>query len=215
MRGLAAAHGEAGRQAHTFPLSVDGIEIVASLVLLADRRAGRSSGWLLWAALVARTSASLAANVAAANADVIGRVVAGWPAFALLVAVKLCSRLLEPRPGGDARPATLAGDGVTRAVARPAARIGDTPRPPMTLAGVTGRGRRRRKRGRCWWATAVRWRGCCRRRGTGASPAAPAVGPGRNGSVSGWRIRSPYRLSGLATSREKQQRGHVNQSVAG
>jgi Protein of unknown function (DUF2637) len=98
MRALAAAHGEAGWQAHTFPLSVDGIEVVASLVLLADRRAGRASGWLPWAALVAGTAASLAANVAAADADVVGRVVAGWPAFALLVAVKLCSRLLEPRP---------------------------------------------------------------------------------------------------------------------
>jgi len=37
MRELAAAHGETGCQAHTFPVSVDGIEIVASLVLLADR----------------------------------------------------------------------------------------------------------------------------------------------------------------------------------
>lgn len=36
MRTLAASHGETGWQAHTFPLSVDGIEIVASLVLLAD-----------------------------------------------------------------------------------------------------------------------------------------------------------------------------------
>jgi hypothetical protein len=41
MRQLAAGHGQAGWQAHAFPLSVDGIEIVASLVLLADRRAGR------------------------------------------------------------------------------------------------------------------------------------------------------------------------------
>jgi len=38
MRQLAAAHGQAGWHAHAFPLSVDGIEIVASLVLLADRR---------------------------------------------------------------------------------------------------------------------------------------------------------------------------------
>lgn len=37
MRALAVARGEAGWQAHTFPLSVDGIEIVASLVLLVDR----------------------------------------------------------------------------------------------------------------------------------------------------------------------------------
>lgn len=65
MRNLAAAHGETGWQAHAFPLSVDGIEIVASLVLLADRRAGRPSGWLPWAALAAGTTASLAANVAA------------------------------------------------------------------------------------------------------------------------------------------------------
>jgi hypothetical protein len=104
MRELAAAHGETGWQAHTFPLSVDGIEIVASLVLLADRRTGRSSGWLPWAALAAGTTASLAANVAAAGTDLVGRVVAGWPAFALLVAVKLLSQLLEPRRDAD-RPA--------------------------------------------------------------------------------------------------------------
>jgi hypothetical protein len=64
MRELAAAHGEAGWQAHTFPLSVDGIEIVASLVLLADRRTGRVSGRLPWADLATGTTASLAANIA-------------------------------------------------------------------------------------------------------------------------------------------------------
>ena len=46
MRQLAAAHGDTGWHAHAFPLSVDGVEIVASLVLLADYRAGRTSGWL-------------------------------------------------------------------------------------------------------------------------------------------------------------------------
>ncbi len=101
MRNLAAAHGETGWQAHAFPLSVDGIEIVASLVLLADRRAGRPSGWLPWAALATGTTASLAANVAAAGSDLIGRVVAGWPAFALLVAIKLLSGLFQRRPDGD------------------------------------------------------------------------------------------------------------------
>lgn len=104
MRNLAAAHGETGWQAHAFPLSVDGIEIVASLVLLADRRVGRPSGWLPWAALAAGTMASLAANVAAAGTDLIGRVVAGWPAFALLVAIKLLSGLFQRRPDDD-RPA--------------------------------------------------------------------------------------------------------------
>jgi hypothetical protein len=60
MRLLVAAHGDAGWHAHAFPLSVDGVEIVASLVLLADRRAGRRSGWLPWAALAISTGASLA-----------------------------------------------------------------------------------------------------------------------------------------------------------
>ncbi len=67
MRQLARGHGQAGWHAHAFPLSVDGVEIVASLVLLADRRAGRRSGWLPWTALAAGTaSASLAANIATA-----------------------------------------------------------------------------------------------------------------------------------------------------
>lgn len=50
MRQLAQDHGEAGWHAHAFPLSVDGLEIVASLVLLADHRSGRRPGWLPWAA---------------------------------------------------------------------------------------------------------------------------------------------------------------------
>jgi hypothetical protein len=33
---FAASHGDTGWHAHAFPLSVDGVEIVASLVLLAD-----------------------------------------------------------------------------------------------------------------------------------------------------------------------------------
>jgi hypothetical protein len=58
MRQLAAAHGQADWHAHAFPLSVDGMEIVASLVLLAVRRAGRRPGWLPWAALATGTAAS-------------------------------------------------------------------------------------------------------------------------------------------------------------
>jgi Protein of unknown function (DUF2637) len=122
MRALAVAHGETGWQAHTFPLSVDGIEIVASLVLLSDRRTGRPSGWLPWAALAAGTTASLAANVAAAGTDLVGRVVAGWPAFALLVAVKLMSQLLEPRRDAG------------RPVAKESRRVPGRRRPPRPRA---------------------------------------------------------------------------------
>jgi uncharacterized protein DUF2637 len=95
MRLLAERHGETGWRAHAFPLSVDGIEIVASLVLLANRRVARRSAWLVWAALSAGTAASMAANIAVGATDPIGRVVAGWPAFALLVAIKLLSGLID------------------------------------------------------------------------------------------------------------------------
>jgi hypothetical protein len=105
MRLLAAAHGDAGWHAHAFPLSVDGIEVVASLVLLADRRRGRPSGWLPRAALATGTAASLAANVATAGTGTISRVIAGWPAIALLIAVKLLSGILEHRPGPVPVPA--------------------------------------------------------------------------------------------------------------
>ena len=132
MRELAAAHGETGWQAHAFLLSVDGIEIVASLVLLADRRSRRRSGWLPWAALVAGRTASLAANIAAGGAGPVGRVIAGWPAFALLVAVKLRSGMLEHRHGAD-RPAATGGS------SRP------HPRSSPSSRGRGGRSRHRRR----------------------------------------------------------------------
>jgi hypothetical protein len=56
-----------------------GIDIVASLVLLADRRAGRRSGWLRWTALASGTAGSLAANVATAHPDPVSRIIAGRP----------------------------------------------------------------------------------------------------------------------------------------
>ena len=105
MRVLAEANGQAGWHAHAFPLSVDGVEIVASLVLLADRRTGHRSGWLPWTALAIGTAASLAANVATAGPTPISRIIAGWPAFALLLAVKLLAGMLEHRDGDRPAPA--------------------------------------------------------------------------------------------------------------
>jgi hypothetical protein len=98
MAELARLHGEVGWRSHAFPVSVDGIEVVASLVLLAHRRAGTRAGWLPWAALLAGTAASVAANVAVGTSDPVGRLVAGWPAVALLVAIKLLAGLLDVGP---------------------------------------------------------------------------------------------------------------------
>lgn len=107
MRQLAQDHGQAGWHAHAFPLSVDGLEIVASLVLLAEHRSGRRPGWLPWAALVTGAVGSLAANVATADPGTISRIIAGWPALALVLAVKLLFGMLNRHAGSQPRP----GDG--------------------------------------------------------------------------------------------------------
>jgi len=132
---------------HAFPLSVDGVDVVASLVLVADRRAGRKSGWLPWAALAIGTAASLAANIATADAAIVSRVIAGWPAVALLIAVKLLSGILEPRTVANDLADTRADDSakspspVEPPVGRPH-RAGSSPDRPSSLAGSTGLTRR-------------------------------------------------------------------------
>jgi hypothetical protein len=117
MAELARLHGEIGWRSHAFPVSVDGIEVVASLVLLAHRRVGTRSGWLPWAALAAGTAASVAANVAVGAADPVGRLVAGWPAVALLVAIKLMAGLLDAAPHDPGPPVDAPGpSGTTDAI---------------------------------------------------------------------------------------------------
>jgi hypothetical protein len=138
MRQLAQEHGQAGWHAHAFPLSVDGIEIVASLVLLADRRAGRRSGWLPWTALAIGTTGSLAANVATAGPGIISRVIAGWPALALLIAVKLLSGRLDRHGSSqpDAIPART-GPAQERAGLPSPAPLPVTARPPRNAGPRT------------------------------------------------------------------------------
>jgi len=95
MRELATLHDQLGWKSLAFPISVDGLEIVASLYLVAQRRAGRPTGWVPWVALIVGTAASLAANVAVGGADPIGKALAGWPALSMLVSVKLLFAMFD------------------------------------------------------------------------------------------------------------------------
>nr|WP_221375104.1 DUF2637 domain-containing protein [Actinoplanes polyasparticus] len=95
MRELALDHGQLGWKSLAFPISVDGLEIVASLYLVAQRRAGRPTGWIPWVTLLVGTGASLAANVAVGGADPIGKALAGWPALSMLVSVKLLFSMFD------------------------------------------------------------------------------------------------------------------------
>ena len=104
MRRLVALHGQPGWVAVLTPLSVDGMIVAASTTLLAESRAGRRGGALPWALLVAGSIASLAANVAVAEPDLIGRIIAAWPSFALTASYELLTRQVRGSvPDGDSQ----------------------------------------------------------------------------------------------------------------
>jgi hypothetical protein len=103
---LAQRHGQQGIDAHAFPLCVDGLDLIGVLVLLADRRTGRASGWLPWTVLAVGTVASVAANVAVAPNNLVARAISGWSAVALLAAAKMLAHLFEPVAATRHLPAT-------------------------------------------------------------------------------------------------------------
>jgi hypothetical protein len=88
MRALAEAARE-GWRAWLLPVSVDGLAVAASMTMLVRRRSGQAAGTLPWVALLLGLGASLAANVAAAEPTVVGRLVAAWPPVGLLLAYEL------------------------------------------------------------------------------------------------------------------------------
>jgi hypothetical protein len=98
MRELAAHAGE-GWRSWLLPVSVDGLAVAASMTMLVRRRVGLPAGALVWIALLLGLGASLAANVAAADPNVAGRLVAAWPPVALLLAYELLLQQL----GDDGR----------------------------------------------------------------------------------------------------------------
>ena len=98
MRALASVAGE-GWRSWLLPISVDGLAVAASMTMLVRRRAGLGSGGLAWVALLLGLGASLAANVAAAEPTVVGRLVAAWPPVGLLLSYELLMQQHAGRPG--------------------------------------------------------------------------------------------------------------------
>ena len=92
MVSVALSVGERPDVAYVLPLSVDGMLVVASVAMVDDRRNGLKVRWSARLAFVAGVTASVAANVAAAQPTVGARIVAAWPAVALLLTVELLSR---------------------------------------------------------------------------------------------------------------------------
>jgi hypothetical protein len=109
---VALKFGERPEVAYVLPISVDGMLIVASTAMVEDKRSGRSVRWSARIAFAAGVATSVAANIAAAQPTVGARIVAAWPAVAMLLVVEMLSRGRTPidptattRSAGDNRPA--------------------------------------------------------------------------------------------------------------
>jgi hypothetical protein len=121
-RHFAAVGGADPAGAKLWPLSVDGLLLLASIGLLrAGPHASRRTRTVLWAAFALGIAVSLAANIAAA--PVLGWqpvLVAGWPPVALRLAVELLADHPTPALTSSASPARQApGDRKLAAVPAP------------------------------------------------------------------------------------------------
>lgn len=95
---VALRFGERPEVAYVLPISVDGMLIVASTAMVEDKRAGQHVRWSARIAFLAGVGASVAANIAAAQPTLGARIVAAWPAVALLLVVESLSRARGTSP---------------------------------------------------------------------------------------------------------------------
>jgi Protein of unknown function (DUF2637) len=109
--------------AYALPVSVDGMLVVATVVMVDDKRHGNQARPITRVAFTAGVAASLAANIAAAHPSVGARLVAAWPAVALLLVVEMLARP-PATAAGNLPPPTAANRQPPPAVTRP-------PPPPL------------------------------------------------------------------------------------
>ena len=88
--GLGRAHGQDGTAARLLPLSVDGLILAASLVLLHeardDRGAPRLARFMLWLGIAATIGANVASG---ARYELLGALISAWSAVVLIGSVEI------------------------------------------------------------------------------------------------------------------------------
>ena len=88
--GLGRVHGQDGTAARLLPLSVDGLILAASLVLLHEARNDRDAPGLARFILWLGIGATIGANVAyGAGYGLLGALISAWPAAAFIGAVEI------------------------------------------------------------------------------------------------------------------------------
>ena len=93
---VVAAHGESGGVGYAYPVTIDGLIVAASLVLLDSARHGERAPRLAWWTLGGGIVATIAVNVLAGlDSGALGAVVAAWPAGALVASYELLMTLVR------------------------------------------------------------------------------------------------------------------------
>ena len=93
---LGIQHGQNGTAGRLLPLSVDGLILAASLVMLYVARAKLSTPWLARLMLWLGVGATVAANIGYGAAyGLVGMIVSAWPALAFVGAVEMVMQLAK------------------------------------------------------------------------------------------------------------------------
>jgi hypothetical protein len=96
---LGHAHGQSGTAALLLPLSVDGLIVAASLVMLHEARNQRDAPALARVMLALGVAATIAANVAyGATYGAVGAVISAWPAVAFVGSAELLMVVIRSTP---------------------------------------------------------------------------------------------------------------------
>jgi hypothetical protein len=167
--GLGRAHGQDGAAARLLPLSVDGLILAASLVLLHEARNGRGAPRLARLMLWLGIGATIGANIAfGAEYGLLGALISAWPAVAFIGSVEIAMQQVRrsrvscvaaigpavPQVAGDVEQAVRAAYAASVAAGAPmsqramAERFGlSRRRVSQLVAQVTGSGNGHRPEG--------------------------------------------------------------------
>lgn len=104
---LGYTHGQQGTDGRLLPLSVDGLILAASLVMLHEARSGRRPGLLAWGMLGLGVAATVGANVEyGLRYGVLGAIISAWPALAFIGTVEMVMGMIR-RTRGTPVPAQV------------------------------------------------------------------------------------------------------------